>query len=89
MNYVNTGTVKWFNNRKGYGFIRLDSGDNDVFVHYSAIKTEIREYISLNKNDKVKFEVTETSKGLEARNVVVVKKSTFSEDDLSKWVSYY
>jgi len=61
------GTVKWFNNEKGYGFISRESGP-DVFVHYTAILGE--GYRSLNEGDKVSFEVVEGQKGLQARNVV-------------------
>ncbi len=61
------GTVKWFNNEKGFGFITRESGP-DVFVHYTAILTE--GYRSLNEGDRVSFEVVEGQKGLQARNVV-------------------
>jgi len=61
------GTVKWFNNEKGYGFISRESGP-DVFVHYTAILGE--GYRSLNEGDKVSFEVVDGQKGLQARNVV-------------------
>ena len=44
--------------------------------------------VFLDKNDKVRFEIEETSKGIEARNVIIVQKSTYLEQDLSKWVSY-
>jgi CspA family cold shock protein len=71
------GTVKWFNGRKGFGFITPDEGEKDVFVHYSAIKVEEGEFASLNENDKVEYEVVETEKGLEARDVVVTEKAPF------------
>jgi CspA family cold shock protein len=61
------GTVKWFNNEKGFGFISRENGP-DVFVHYTAILAE--GYRSLNEGDRVSFEVTEGQKGLQARNVV-------------------
>ena len=61
------GTVKWFNNEKGYGFISRESG-SDVFVHYTAILSE--GYRSLNEGDRISFEVVEGQKGLQARNVV-------------------
>ena len=61
------GTVKWFNNEKGFGFISRESGP-DVFVHHTAITAE--GYRSLNEGDLVSFEVVEGQKGLQARNVV-------------------
>jgi cold shock protein len=61
------GTVKWFNNEKGYGFISRNSGD-DVFVHHSAIQGG--GFKSLNEGDSVEFEVAKGPKGLQAQNVV-------------------
>jgi cold shock protein len=61
------GTVKWFNNEKGYGFISRGSGD-DVFVHHSAI--EAKGFRSLNEGDTVEFSVTKGPKGLQATEVV-------------------
>ncbi|RKY69544.1 MAG: cold-shock protein, partial [Candidatus Latescibacterota bacterium] len=69
-----TGTVKWFNGRKGFGFITPAEGEKDVFVHYSAIQVADNEFATLNENDEVEFEVQEGEKGLEAKNVVVTKK---------------
>lgn len=63
------GTVKWFNNEKGYGFITRENGP-DVFVHHTAIVAE--GFRSLNEGDQVSFEVVEGQKGLQARNVVRV-----------------
>jgi CspA family cold shock protein len=60
------GTVKWFNNAKGYGFIARQSGD-DVFVHFKAIVGE--GYKSLEEGDRVQFEVERGPKGLQAKNV--------------------
>jgi len=60
------GTVKWFNNAKGYGFIGRDDGP-DVFVHYSAITSE--GYKSLQEGDQVEFEITQGQKGPQAANV--------------------
>ena len=61
------GTVKWFNNQKGYGFITPESG-NDVFVHHSAIQGD--GYKSLNDGQAVEFEITRGPKGEQAVNVV-------------------
>ena len=63
------GTVKWFNEGKGFGFIEREEGP-DVFVHYSAITGE--GYKSLTEGDAVEFEVIEDTKGLKAVNVVKV-----------------
>jgi CspA family cold shock protein len=63
---VETGTVKWFSNEKGFGFIARESGD-DVFVHYSAITMD--GYKSLTEGQKVEFEVVQGPKGAQAANV--------------------
>ena len=63
---MNKGTVKWFNNQKGYGFISDEQG-NDVFVHYSGIAAE--GFKSLEEGQAVEFEVTEGEKGPQAVNV--------------------
>ena len=63
------GTVKWFNNEKGYGFIAVDGGQ-DVFVHYSAIQSD--GYRSLDENQRVEFEVAQGPKGPQADNVRIV-----------------
>ena len=60
------GTVKWFSNEKGYGFITREGGD-DVFVHHTAIQSE--GYRSLTEGQKVEFEVVQGDKGLQASNV--------------------
>ncbi len=61
------GTVKWFSEEKGYGFISPDDGSADVFVHYSAIDGD--GFRSLDEGEKVSYEVTEGRKGLQAANV--------------------
>jgi CspA family cold shock protein len=62
-----TGKVKWFNNAKGYGFIRPDSGGDDLFVHYSYICMD--GYKSLKAGQSVSYEVREAPKGLHAVNI--------------------
>ena len=63
------GKVKWFNNEKGYGFIEYPEKD-DIFVHYSAIKQD--GFKTLKEGDLVEFELLDTSKGYQAKNVKVV-----------------
>ena len=65
-----TGTVKWFNDAKGYGFLTQESGGPDVFVHFSAIKGD--GFRSLKEDAKVSFEITNGQKGLSAANVQVL-----------------
>jgi len=61
-----TGTVKWFDSKKGYGFITADNGQ-DIFVHYTGISGE--GFRSLEEGEKVSFTITESEKGLKAVNV--------------------
>ena len=65
-----TGTVKWFNDSKGYGFITPEGGGKDLFVHHSAISGE--GFKSLSEGAKVEFEPAEGPKGPQATNVVPV-----------------
>ncbi|MHC4475439.1 MAG: cold-shock protein [Planctomycetota bacterium] len=65
---MGTGTVKWFNENKGYGFISPDDGAADLFVHHSEVKTS--GYASLSEGQKVEFEIGEGKKGPCAVNVV-------------------
>ena len=64
------GTVKWFNGEKGYGFIAVDDGSADVFVHFSAITGS--GYRNLEEGQKVEFDITQGKKGPQAENVRVV-----------------
>jgi CspA family cold shock protein len=62
-----TGTVKWFNAEKGFGFIAPDDGSADVFAHYSAITSS--GYRSLEENQKVQFDIVQGPKGPQAENI--------------------
>ena len=65
-----TGTVKWFNDSKGFGFITSEEGDKDLFVHHSAIQGE--GYHNLDEGDRVEFTVEQGPKGLQATNVAKI-----------------
>lgn len=67
---MSKGTVKWFSNSKGYGFISDENG-KDVFVHYSGLNME--GYKNLEENQKVEFDVVDGEKGPQATNVTVIK----------------
>lgn len=66
------GTIKWFNNAKGYGFVGRD-GAPDLFVHYSSIQQD--GYRSLREGDEIEFDVVQGSKGPQADQVVIVKQA--------------
>ncbi|WP_010539878.1 cold-shock protein [Dietzia alimentaria] len=65
-----TGTVKWFNADKGFGFIAPDDGSADVFAHFSAIQGS--GYRSLEENQQVSFDVAQGAKGLQAENITAL-----------------
>ena len=69
MSEVKTGTVKWFNNSKGYGFITPSEGGNDLFVHMSSIMME--GYKTLSDNQKVSYQMETSDRGPVATNVTV------------------
>lgn len=62
-----TGTVKWFNEGKGFGFIAQDNGGNDLFAHFSEIRTS--GFKTLQENQRVEFDITHGQKGLQASNI--------------------
>lgn len=70
---MDTGTVKWFNDEKGYGFIQPDDGGDDLFVHFSSIEQEGDGRRSLDENQKVSFERVQGKKGIEAQKVAIVE----------------
>ena len=67
------GTIKWFSNTKGFGFIVNEEGAQDIFVHYSSIVSQ--GYKTLKSGQKVNYEIKQGDKGLHAENVVPVQKS--------------
>jgi len=73
-----TGTVKWFNNAKGYGFILADEGGEDLFAHYSAIQME--GYKTLKAGQTVSFDITRGDKGLHAVNITPIAGAEKAEE---------
>jgi CspA family cold shock protein len=71
---MTSGIVKWFDARKGYGFITRDDDSSDVFVHFSVIQTPEDEFKVIYEGDKVEFEITDGEKGPQASNLKVVEK---------------
>lgn len=69
-----TGTVKWFNGEKGFGFIEQEAGGEDLFVHFSAIAGD--GYRNLDEGDKVEFDVERGKKGMQATNVRVTEAAS-------------
>lgn len=65
-----TGTVKWFNEGKGFGFIAQDNGGNDLFAHFSEIQS--KGFKTLQENQRVEFDITQGQKGLQASNIRVI-----------------
>ena len=66
------GTVKWFNNEKGYGFIQQENGGSDVFVHFRQVNNENGGRVTLAEGQAVTFEIGEGQKGLQAENVTAL-----------------
>lgn len=75
-----TGTVKWFNNAKGYGFIVGDEGGEDLFAHYSVIKMD--GYKTLKAGQQVAFDITKGDKGLHAINITAPEVATQTVTEL-------
>lgn len=73
-----TGTVKWFNNAKGYGFILADEGGEDLFAHYSAIQMD--GYRTLKAGQQVSFEIVKGDKGFHAANITAGTKAAAKAD---------
>ena len=69
MEETKTGTVKWFDSKKGYGFITPEDGDKDLFVHHSGIMME--GFKTLTDNQKVSYQVTDSDRGPVATNVTI------------------
>lgn len=83
------GTVKWFNSKKGYGFITPDDGSPDVFVHYSTVKAAEGEFKIIYEGDIVEFEITQGQKGPQATDVVVTEKGPRTDTGRGGRKSFY
>ena len=73
------GTVKWFDNEKGFGFIEVEGSEDDAFVHHSDIQVE--GYATLEEGQRVSYELTRTEKGPRAKNVELVGQSTETTEE--------
>jgi CspA family cold shock protein len=67
------GTVKWFNDAKGYGFIQMEGSDQDIFVHHTSIQAE--GFRTLNQGEEVQFDLTSGPKGPKAENVMRMEQA--------------
>jgi len=76
------GSVKWFSAPKGYGFIGREDGEEDVFIHFSAIQME--GYKRLKEGQKVEFSIEEGPKGLQAANVILAEEEQAAAEELSE-----
>ena len=65
----NIGTVKWFNSEKGFGFIQIENGNDELFIHHSEIKSSGYGRVSLDEGQRVSFEIGRNEKGPQAKNV--------------------
>lgn len=79
---VSKGTIKWFSNAKGFGFILPEHGEGDIFVHYSAIN--IQGYKTLKAGQLISYETEKGDKGLHAINIVPYDPNVEPEDDPSE-----
>jgi CspA family cold shock protein len=72
MSQLLKGTIKWFNDEKGYGFIQQENGDKDLFVHFRQVNNPNGGRVSLNDGQEVTFEIGEGLKGPQAENVTAI-----------------